>query len=311
MTRILRALRRLSERRPLILLYHRVAELPEDRWQLAVSPAAFERQLRFLRSVFRPVPLSVLVRALEEGAETRGMVAITFDDGYADNLLNAKPLLEKHGVPATVFVSSDAVREEREFWWDDLQRIVAADPAVYDWWWRALRAKSDSQRRETLDLLRAKAGLNTAAARATHRPMTEDEVRQLAGSSLIEIGAHGKSHSPLSELTPSEQIDEAAGSKRELEAIIGREVSLFAFPFGGVADVNTTAIDAVRGAGFRAAFMSVFAAISPRPDLFSLPRCSVAGDASPGFALQLARALATRFDGFAAASAGREAARKR
>jgi peptidoglycan/xylan/chitin deacetylase (PgdA/CDA1 family) len=54
----------------------------------------------------------------------RRAVVITFDDGYADNLHNATPLLERQGVPATFFLSSGYVGQDQEFWWDELERLL-------------------------------------------------------------------------------------------------------------------------------------------------------------------------------------------
>jgi peptidoglycan/xylan/chitin deacetylase (PgdA/CDA1 family) len=68
--------------------------------------------------------LQQLVEALQTGRLPRRAVAITFDDGYADNLYNAKPLLERYDSPATVFVASGYVDQNREFWWDELERLL-------------------------------------------------------------------------------------------------------------------------------------------------------------------------------------------
>jgi peptidoglycan/xylan/chitin deacetylase (PgdA/CDA1 family) len=122
-------------------MYHRVIEVGSDPHQLAVTPQHFAEQLEVLCKYAKPIPLQRLVQALFRQAPTRrlpGMealadtfrgerlprrsVVITFDDGYADNLLNAKPLLEEYGVPATVFVTTGTIGGEREFWWDELQR---------------------------------------------------------------------------------------------------------------------------------------------------------------------------------------------
>jgi peptidoglycan/xylan/chitin deacetylase (PgdA/CDA1 family) len=111
----------------LILMYHRVAELPSDPYELAVTPRHFEEQIEVLRKRFRPIPLRQLAEALRDGSRRRlprGGVVLTFDDGYADNLDNAKPILEKWEVPATVFVATGYVGKRQEFWWDELQRQV-------------------------------------------------------------------------------------------------------------------------------------------------------------------------------------------
>lgn len=113
----------------MVLLYHRIAGGDPDPWGLAVSPENFAAHLDVLRRRGRPVPLGELVEAVREGREQRRMVAITFDDGYADNLHTAKPLLERFEVPATVFLASGWIGGEEEFWWDALARIFL-EPGV-------------------------------------------------------------------------------------------------------------------------------------------------------------------------------------
>lgn len=114
----------------MILLYHRIASLPSDPQKLCVSPERFDEHLSILCSRFRPIDLEQLSSDLRSGRIPDRSFVITFDDGYADNLLYAKSLLEKHGVPATVFVVSDWVGTDREFHWDDLERILLATPEL-------------------------------------------------------------------------------------------------------------------------------------------------------------------------------------
>ena len=106
-----------------ILMYHRVVEKDVDPWSLCVSPQHFAEHLAILQKHTRPISLKQLVQAHREGNIPNQAVAVTFDDGYADNLHNAKPLLEQYNIPATVFVASGAVGRKREFWWDELERI--------------------------------------------------------------------------------------------------------------------------------------------------------------------------------------------
>lgn len=108
----------------LILLYHRVVTLDTDPQLLSVTPEHFAEHLEFLSENYNPISLSELSLALKAGKIPDKSVVITFDDGYADNLWNAQPLLEKHGIPATVFVTSGFIGSDREFWWDDLERLL-------------------------------------------------------------------------------------------------------------------------------------------------------------------------------------------
>jgi peptidoglycan/xylan/chitin deacetylase (PgdA/CDA1 family) len=110
-------------RRALILLYHRIAEPDSDPWQLAVSPQHFDEHLQALSEYGRQMRLRKLSEALQNDMLSRRSVIVTFDDGYADNLINAKPLLEKYGVPATVFITTGYTGINREFWWDELDRL--------------------------------------------------------------------------------------------------------------------------------------------------------------------------------------------
>jgi peptidoglycan/xylan/chitin deacetylase (PgdA/CDA1 family) len=122
--RVARRLGNQSDGRVLILLYHRVAKLDSDPWALAVNPRRFAEHLEVLRQHARPMQLRELSQGLRDGNLSDRSVVITFDDGYADNLHNAKPLLERHDIPATVFVASGYVGRKREFWWDELDRLL-------------------------------------------------------------------------------------------------------------------------------------------------------------------------------------------
>jgi peptidoglycan/xylan/chitin deacetylase (PgdA/CDA1 family) len=109
----------------LILCYHRIARVETDPWLLCVPPEHFGEHIDVLRATADVVPLDRLVSGLHERERRRGrpLVALTFDDGYADNLHQAKPLLEAADLAATVFVVSGAVGRRHEFWWDELERI--------------------------------------------------------------------------------------------------------------------------------------------------------------------------------------------
>jgi peptidoglycan/xylan/chitin deacetylase (PgdA/CDA1 family) len=118
-----------------ILLYHRIAEASSDPWGLCVSPGHFTEHLEVLRRHARPLPLATVQREITDGPGGAGCVAITFDDGYADNLLAGAPLLSRFDVPATVFVTTGYTGRPREFWWDALDRIFlqpGALPAVLE-----------------------------------------------------------------------------------------------------------------------------------------------------------------------------------
>ncbi len=108
----------------IILAYHRVANLRNDPQLLSVTPRHFEEHLNILQQYYEPLSLAKLGQDIISGSISQHSVAITFDDGYVDNLWNAKPLLEKYCIRATVFVTTGYVGSNREFWWDELERIL-------------------------------------------------------------------------------------------------------------------------------------------------------------------------------------------
>ena len=108
----------------LILLYHRIADLPTDPQWLSVAPPNFDEHLEVIKKVGVPVALQDLAKSLDTRKLVPKSIVVTFDDGAADNLLTAKPLLKKHAVPATVFVSTGYVQSNREYWWDELDRLL-------------------------------------------------------------------------------------------------------------------------------------------------------------------------------------------
>lgn len=125
-----RRLKRYFEPKAVVLMYHRVANLPEDPWELAVQPGYFEQQLKLLRKKFNVISLQELVMQLNCRSVQDNSVCITFDDGYSDNYVYAKPLLEKYQCPATFFIATKYVDRKQLFWWDELQQILLDSPEL-------------------------------------------------------------------------------------------------------------------------------------------------------------------------------------
>jgi peptidoglycan/xylan/chitin deacetylase (PgdA/CDA1 family) len=120
----LKKLRYLLVNRALVLMYHRIADIKVDPWQLAVSPANFENQLQVLKKYYNVIPVDQLIFQLKNKSLASKTVCLTFDDGYCDNYLTAKPLLEKYDCPATFFIPTQYIGQEKLFWWDELQHII-------------------------------------------------------------------------------------------------------------------------------------------------------------------------------------------
>ena len=120
--------------RGLILMYHRVSNVEVDPWSMCVSPAHFAEHLQCLSAHFNVLPLQEFVAALRHDKLPPRAVAITFDDGYADNFHQALPLLEKYALPATFFIATGEISHRQpdsalEFWWDEVAKHIL-EPAT-------------------------------------------------------------------------------------------------------------------------------------------------------------------------------------
>jgi peptidoglycan/xylan/chitin deacetylase (PgdA/CDA1 family) len=116
----------------LILMYHRINSLECDPWGLAVSPQHFAQHLELLRRFGQPTSLSQAVNALRSRDFSRRHLVVTFDDGYVDNLWNAAPLIDHYETPATIFIPPSYIGLTREFWWDELERILLRPTSLPD-----------------------------------------------------------------------------------------------------------------------------------------------------------------------------------
>ena len=284
--------------RCIILIYHRVADVAFDPQLLCVSKTHFAEHLEYLRRHYHPMSLQDLKQAVSTGKVPRYGVVVTFDDGYADNLWNAKPLLEAAYVPATIFITSGKVGDEREFWWDDLERLILLPPKLpveltleirgnrhsfqtktskerqntYYALHRLLRPLDNAARELVIAELVRWAGVSSQG-REDYRPMNPQEVATLADGGLVEVGAHTVTHSVLGSQPVEVQRYELFTSKQELEKIIGRCVTSFSYPYGGRGDIGQETVGLVREAGFEIACANVQGAVGKRTNLYWLPRC--------------------------------------
>lgn len=116
-------LKKFRQQKAVILMYHQVCERKDDPWELAVHPNHFYAQLEYLRKNFEVLSVTDLAEGVVSH-KLRTAVAITFDDGFRDNYINAAPLLDWLEVPATFYVPTTAMQDGKIYWWDTLQRII-------------------------------------------------------------------------------------------------------------------------------------------------------------------------------------------
>ncbi|RYE86451.1 MAG: polysaccharide deacetylase family protein [Hyphomicrobiales bacterium] len=306
-----RSLRRwLGTPHPVILMYHRVARLEHDPWELAVSPENLDGQLAMLKRERDIVPLGWLVARLRAGKPTYRMAVITFDDGYVDVLDEAVPLLQRHGCPATVFLPSAFLGRPDGFWWDALTRVFYATAELpreleielggtirrfsvlpqhedegrsrrraHEEVWGLLLPLEQSRRDDMLGHVLDWAGLDRRVPR-NERCITPDEAVQLSVPGLIDIGAHTMTHPSLPALAAAEQLREIRGSIVALRDLLGAAPTGLAYPFGHH-DVATIATAAEAGLSY--ACTTQGRAVTGN-DLLRLPRLQVPDVSAAEFA---------------------------
>jgi len=242
-----------------ILMLHRVlphdhaAELPH-RNELCVGPKAFEHLLAWLKKHFDCVPLMEILQPGSLRSE-RPRVALTFDDGWRDNAVNAFPLLQKYQMPASIFLSTDFIGSRQRFWWESigetlwnshgekarmhlleyLQQMGRPLPVLCD--------DPDVQRR-SLALLHFLQNLKTLSAHDLNRltdecpqeslPQALDwhQVRSLEASGLIRFGPHGASHAILTGLDDQTLDEELSRSRQALLNGCNRPLPVYCYPNG-------------------------------------------------------------------------------
>jgi peptidoglycan/xylan/chitin deacetylase (PgdA/CDA1 family) len=314
-------------------MYHRVATPRVDPWGLAVRPHNFAAQIDVLRRRRTPVTMSDFVERMTRGTLPANAVAVTFDDGYVDNLRQARPVLSAAAVPATLFVLTGAIGRTREFWWDEIARGILARESALDCTltiagescaiafgnasradldrdaWRAWQAPQTPRHSAYLDvwsrlraapaserdaaMQRIREALNDRPANPEDIPMNARELQEIAAGGLIEIGAHTVTHPVLTLLDAVGKRREIGESKRVCEQVAGARVSGFAYPHGAF---DGDARAAVRDAGFAWACTTVHECVDGNRDPFALPRLFVEDCDAATFERSLQRASARAAD---------------
>ncbi len=310
--RCINKVRNAFQNRALIILYHRVAEIRPDVQRLCTTPSNFEAHLKEITQNYQPISLHILKENIGSGTIPRNAVVVTFDDGYIDNLRYAAPLLEKYGVPATIFVTTGFVDHSTEMVSDALERVLLSPKKLpktltlkcgdktYQWilgdaspqsiQWDVTSGIDPSPHhgcyRDLHRLLRPMSASQRQEVLKQlydwagfikegppdRRIMNSQEIRAISRSGLIEIGAHSVSHVMLAKQAPDLQRREILGSKEELETILGSPVTSFAYPYGGCDAVDNQTIKIVQDAGFDLACDNVPGTVGSNIGLHTLPR---------------------------------------
>lgn len=284
----------MKNHRVLTLYYHRVNILDSDFNQLCVSPIKFRQQMLYLKHNYQIVRFEDDWSMLDSDA-----VAITFDDGYLDNLEYALPVLEELEVPATIFVSTGTMGQDRELWWDELEALLLKgnefpshfelfdDQFSCQWDTSTLEYRKNcymgihhlmksyislEKRENWLMQLWKWRGLKRTV-RKHYLTLSSRDCKELARSRMITVGAHTISHPSLAGLSREGQEFEIKASIDTIAQIVGQKITVFSYPFGNPeADFSQDTMEICRKYGIRKAASTENALWSTSTDLYKIPR---------------------------------------
>lgn len=272
------------------LVYHRVIDLDSDVWNLSISPGLFEKQIVWLKNRFNIAsPMDYNIRTGDCS------VIITFDDGYYDFYKHVLPIITKHEVPVTVFLSTLNIDTCNEFWWDEIERLIYLERDVdsivvdgetyrtdsvetrtkccYDVHSR-LKKMSHEDRAEVLSDI-CKQVKAPRCGRDSHRQLSSTEIKGLSENPFVTIGGHTVTHSCLANQSIREQKWEVVKSKSDIESIIDKEIETFSYPFGQFDDYSSETKIIVERAGYQNAFSAFPGVIRKGNDPFEYQRINV------------------------------------
>ncbi|HBF07620.1 MAG TPA: hypothetical protein DHW71_01720 [Gammaproteobacteria bacterium] len=297
-----------------ILAYHSVQEFTQDypynAENISAYPNVFAEQMDFVSKHFNVINFYDLVRyqsaypnllfpQLLKLLPPNSMI-ITFDDGYADNLNIALPIMKSYGLTGVVYISTDFVDQQKLFWFDEVARCMQVLPEgpinIFNnrfsvhlndtnrekqrrAFGRFLQTLTDNERLEAIEELRHISQYNFDSCKfSCGMPLSWEQVRQLR-SEGIEIGSHTRNHGFLDVMNEEELLDQIAGSKEQIESQIGESIVSFSYPNG---NFHQGVVDTVKEAGYQFAvnYKHNIAKSSIKLNRFLLPRLHVETDMS-------------------------------
>jgi peptidoglycan/xylan/chitin deacetylase (PgdA/CDA1 family) len=291
-----------------ILVYHRVLAQPDPLHEGEAVADVFEAQMRFFARHFAVLPLREAVGLLQQGKLPRRACCITFDDGYADNLTVALPILQRYKLPATVFVATGYLDGQTMFNDAVTHAIATCARAELDLDELDLgrhRIGTSSERRLAIDAILKRFKYRPPATRDADLErlleiagcgglppgpmMNREQVREIADQGM-EVGGHTVIHPILTAIPDDRALAEIVAGKQELEAITGRPVRTFAYPNGKPQrDYAPCHVEMAKAAGFDLAVTTVNGFATPGSDGFQLPRFMPWGGSMTKLAARMVR----------------------
>ena len=285
--------------RACVICYHRI--LPDDEFEADKSPnynlimptSKFAEQMEFLSENHEVVSMDGLVDYLESEPDrdsNKFVVAVTFDDGYKDNLTHALPILEQYNIPATIYITTRFPEGDTWMWWNEiwdyldnndvlevndvpegltistLRQKIKCFNKLFDW---ILNLSYEKQKKYVETITKS-----VARKQYSNLCLNWEEIKILDQHPLVTIGAHTNSHPNLKKLTEQEAFAEMSYSKNLLEEKLKHSVEHFAYPFGTHNEADVREFELASRCGFRTAVTTRPESLKS-PALNAIPRLGV------------------------------------
>lgn len=296
-----------------ILIFHRVHAHPDELYPNQLHAATFLARMLWVRSWFNVLPLEEAVARLERAALPARALAITFDDGYADNAAVALPILRQLSLSATYFVAASFLDGGR-MWNDTIIESVRQSRGDLDLSGAGLGTydlSSPEARRAAIGAIIARlkylplperqaqverVAAQSAAVLPDDLMMSEEQLRSVAAAGMG-IGAHTVSHPILSRLDDAAARREIAEGRDMLQAVVRQPIRLFAYP-NGRPNVDYTAVHVriTKELGFTGAVSTAPGAARPGDSPYQLPRFTPWDRTAARWGVRLARNFFTRVE---------------
>jgi peptidoglycan/xylan/chitin deacetylase (PgdA/CDA1 family) len=264
----------------IILVYHRVLpfnKIDNSLVNISVSVNNFINQINYLKKNFDIISLDDLLVHLKSKSN-KFKVAITFDDGYKDNLKYAYPILERFKAPATIYVITKFIGNKCMPWWIKLDHFIKNNNVDGNKKIKFNFFKNDLLFDDQLNIdnkVSAFIGKNYKLKRNLF--LDQKEIQYLGKQKLITIGSHSHSHYNFSQLTQEQALSELKISKSILEKIIKKKILHFSYPYGGYENINFRHTKLLRNLGYLSAVTTIRKKLY-QLNQFELPRVFVNND---------------------------------
>jgi peptidoglycan/xylan/chitin deacetylase (PgdA/CDA1 family) len=264
-----------------VFMLHRVLPLEqknEFNWNksLAITPEGLEKWiLYFKQNNYEFWSVEQLFICLQNKIRPKKkFVVLTIDDGYKDNLIYGLPVIEKHQVPLSIFVTSCFPNQTANYWWYLMEnhmlnskQIEVLDGTVFIWE-NAVEAQINSKKvREIVksyshqqfnDWVKTKVlngeNLNTNWQKSLS--LTWDDIRTLNNHPLVSIGGHTLNHLSLKAQDIEIAQKEISENKEEIEQHIKQKIYHFVYPYGSLNDAGKREYEILQKVGYKTGFLN-------------------------------------------------------